>query len=229
MHCTMRNVLFGTLHLRDHAERDRLFLQMFLYARERHPNVNFVRPRGEGGGTDQPHDESTWFLRTRAASGDQLFSSKPCPEKNNTYTAKNHLIQDSYESNLVSFPSHYPAFRPKAPCSCLYNPCTLIATDARRMWERHHERTSFSARDRNPCDDRRTLQCAVDGLVGAGDTLRVVTRCLHQSKCWLLDFLGSTTGIRAVRIRTGGMELALGCFYSPPTSGKDENPEGGEC
>ena len=35
-----------------------------------------------------------------------------------SHSEKNHLIQDSYESNLVSFPSHYTAFRPRAPCSC---------------------------------------------------------------------------------------------------------------
>ena len=42
--------------------------------------------------------------------------------------------------------------------------------DVWSMWQRHYERI------------RRTLQGAVDGLVGAGDTLRVVTRCLHHSK-----------------------------------------------
>ena len=54
----------------------------------------------------------------KIAERESLFSSNPCPEKNNTYTAKNQLVQDSYESNLVSFPSHNPAFRPRAPCSC---------------------------------------------------------------------------------------------------------------
>ena len=57
---------------------------------------------------------------------ESLFCSKPHPEKNNAYTAKNHLIQDSYESNLVSFPSHYPAFRPRGSMLLLFTrspPC----------------------------------------------------------------------------------------------------------
>ena len=52
-------------------------------------------------------------VRTRASA-----VPNHVPKKNNTYTAKKHLIQDSYESNIVSFPSHYTAFRPRAPCSC---------------------------------------------------------------------------------------------------------------
>ena len=58
---------------------------------------------------------------------------------------------------------------------------------------RGHDTTSgyhSPSGDQNPCD----LQGAVDGPVGAGDTLRAVKRCLHQSKCWLLDYPGSTTG-----------------------------------
>ena len=31
---------------------------------------------------------------------------------------KTTLNQDSYESHLVSSPSHYPAFRPRSPCFC---------------------------------------------------------------------------------------------------------------
>ena len=57
-----------------------------------------------------------WILG-RPISGETLqFQNMP---RNNTYTAKNHLSQYSYESNLVSFPSHYPAFRPRSPCFCL--------------------------------------------------------------------------------------------------------------
>ena len=37
-------------------------------------------------------------------------------------TAKNHVIQDSYESHLVSSPSHYSAFRPRSPCFCFSHP-----------------------------------------------------------------------------------------------------------
>ena len=47
-------------HLRDHTERDRLFFQMFLHPRDRHPmSILF-----------EPHGESAWLLRPRAESGD---------------------------------------------------------------------------------------------------------------------------------------------------------------
>ena len=75
---------------------------------------------------------------------------------------------------------------------CLRNPCSLIATGPSRGCG-NDTTSGYHSRDQNPCDDRRSLQGAVDGLVGAGDTLRV-TRCLHPSKCWLLDYPGSTTG-----------------------------------
>ena len=47
--------------------------------------------------------------------------SKLRPEKNNTFTAKNHLSQDSCASRLVFFLSHFSAFRPRSPCFC-YHP-----------------------------------------------------------------------------------------------------------
>ena len=59
--------VWQSAHLRDHAERDRLFLQMFLHPRERHP-VSILFDHEEG--TEQPHGESTWFLRPCAVGGD---------------------------------------------------------------------------------------------------------------------------------------------------------------
>ena len=69
----------------------------------------------------------TWGGRAAAS----LFSSKPCPEKN-------HLIQDSYESKLVSFPSHCSTFRPRAPCFCfalwpLLLHCFIVFRDRRSV------------------------------------------------------------------------------------------------
>ena len=60
-HCTMRSVLFGS------GEGDRSFHQLFLHTRERHP-TSILFDHEEV--TDQPHGESTWFLRSCAASGD---------------------------------------------------------------------------------------------------------------------------------------------------------------
>ena len=51
--------VWQSAHLRDHAERDRLFLQLCLYPRERHP-MSFLFDHEEG--TDQPHGESTLFF-----------------------------------------------------------------------------------------------------------------------------------------------------------------------
>ena len=68
----------------------------------------------------------------------------------------------------------------------------------------------------------------------------VVTRCLHQSKCWLLDYPGSTTGkkgagerfrlhqteLRAEEVQSEyareGWNSLWYVFYSPPTSGNRE-------
>ena len=46
---------------------DRSFHQLFLHTRERHP-TSILFDHEEV--TDQPHGESTWFLRSCAASGD---------------------------------------------------------------------------------------------------------------------------------------------------------------
>ena len=54
--------VWQSAHLRHHA-----VLQMFLYPRERHP-MSILLDHEER--TDQPHSESTWFLRPRAASFD---------------------------------------------------------------------------------------------------------------------------------------------------------------
>ena len=48
-----------------------------------------------------------------------LASPNHVPKRTIRSQRKNHLNQDSYESNLVSFLSHYPAFRPRSPCFCL--------------------------------------------------------------------------------------------------------------
>ena len=50
------------------------------------------------------------------------------------------------------------------------------------------------SREQDSCDVRRTLSCPIAGLAGFFDALWVVTGCLHQSKCWSLDHLGSKTG-----------------------------------
>ena len=71
MHCTMRNVLFGSLHICETTRRGETecSFKCSFHPRERYPSVNYVRSRGEG--TDQPHGESTWFFTTTcAASGD---------------------------------------------------------------------------------------------------------------------------------------------------------------
>ena len=63
MHCTMRNVLFGSLHICETTWRGRPIAPSHVPSPQRAASdVNFIRPQG--------HGESTWLLRPCAASGD---------------------------------------------------------------------------------------------------------------------------------------------------------------
>ena len=66
---------------RPRGERNRLLFQMFLRLRERHP-TSILLDHEEG--TDQPHGESTWFLRSCAASCD--YKRMPLVSFNFLYT-----------------------------------------------------------------------------------------------------------------------------------------------